>query len=219
MFSGKIVFTPRTLNLAVPRDIVGNHIDIYMHAERLSAYGDSAQVNQLGLDCSRIVLVCRLFIALQGTANNYKQVNSQNTPGRSPCWRPIKTGFKIFCGCSRNRPDGQVPNLAQLSDHFYGDLDIMMNDHIPSVYFPQINHIVTCQQGGSPTNHPGSMQRQDTGQGSFGPLTGGLNLTPTGEPPTCGAVQSGLHIYAKCLDRANLAITTQKFKKEERTVP
>ena len=24
------------------------------------------------------------------------------------------------------------------------------------------------------------------GQGSFGPFTGGLNLTPMGEPPTCG---------------------------------
>ncbi len=27
------------------------------------------------------------------------------------------------------------------------------------------------------------------GQVSFGPFTGGLNLTPTGEPPTCGVKQ------------------------------
>ncbi len=37
---------------------------------------------------------------------------------------------------------------------------------------------------GSPTNRPGSDKTQD--QGSFGPFTGGLSLTPTGEPPTCG---------------------------------
>ena len=54
------------------------------------------------------------------------------------------------------------------------------------------------------TRAPGSDKTR--GQGSFGPFTGRLNLTPTGEPPTCG-------------DRANLLITTQKkILKEERTV-
>ncbi len=42
---------------------------------------------------------------------------------------------------------------------------------------------------GSPTNHLGSGQRRDTGQGSSGPLTGGLDLTPTGEPPKYGVAQ------------------------------
>ncbi len=48
------------------------------------------------------------------------------------------------------------------------------------------------------TRAPGSDKTR--GQGSFGLFTGGLNLTPTGEPPTCGG-------------------TTQKnLKKKERTV-
>ncbi len=39
---------------------------------------------------------------------------------------------------------------------------------------------------GSPTNHPGSRQRQDTGQGSFGPFKGGLpkNLKKKNGPHT-----------------------------------
>ena len=43
---------------------------------------------------------------------------------------------------------------------------------------------------GSPTNHLGSRQQQDTGQGSSSPFTGGRVLTPTGEPPTCGVSQT-----------------------------
>ncbi len=57
---------------------------------------------------------------------------------------------------------------------------------------------------GSPTNHLGSRQRRDTGQGSSSLLTGGRNLTPTGEPPE-------RNMYAKYLVK-----NYQKFKKTDR---
>ena len=77
---------------------------------------------------------------------------------------------------------------------------------------PVIN-IVTCRRGGDsnkPPRDPGSDKTR--GQGSYGLLTGGLNLTSTGEPPTCGVTER--FTYVKYLDRANLVITTQKFKKK-----
>ncbi len=52
-------------------------------------------------------------------------------------------------------------------------------------------------------------------QGSFGPLTGGRNLTPTGEPPTCGVTQ---RMYAKYLDRANLVTNYQNLNKASRSL-
>ncbi len=44
--------------------------------------------------------------------------------------------------------------------------------------------LLRASEVGSPIDHLGSRQRRDTGQGSSSPLTGGLDLTPTGEPPT-----------------------------------
>ncbi len=43
--------------------------------------------------------------------------------------------------------------------------------------FPNI--LSRASEVGSPTNHLGSRQRRDTGQGSSSPLTDGLDLTPT----------------------------------------
>ncbi len=40
-----------------------------------------------------------------------------------------------------------------------------------------MNKLSRSSEVGSPTNHFGSTQRRDTGQGSFSPLTGGLDLT------------------------------------------
>ena len=60
---------------------------------------------------------------------------------------------------------------------------------------------------GSPTNHLGSRQLQDTGQGSSSPLTGGWILTHTGEPPTC----TEHNTYTKYLDKVNLMINYQKL--------
>ncbi len=57
------------------------------------------------------------------------------------------------------------------------------------------NILSRTSEVGSPTNHLGSRQRQDTGQGSSSLLTGGLDPT-----------------YAKYLDRANLVINYQKLK-------
>ncbi len=51
--------------MADPRDILGNHIDINMHAERQSAYGDSAQVNQPGWD-SELFLYVELSLHSEG---------------------------------------------------------------------------------------------------------------------------------------------------------
>ena len=45
------------------------------------------------------------------------------------------------------------------------------------------SEVGASEVGRSPTNHLGSGQRLDTGQGSSSPSTGGLDLTPTGEPP------------------------------------
>ncbi len=62
---------------------------------------------------------------------------------------------------------------------------------------------------------PTSLARDKTrGQGSFGPFTGGLNITPMGEPPTCGANYLSnsylqkfldLRLTRFCQDRLNLA--------------
>ena len=65
---------------------------------------------------------------------------------------------------------------------------------------------------------PGSDKTQ--GQGSFGPFTGGLNLTPTGEPPTCGV--SLRFTYVKYLDNANLVVVIlpkKKFKRRTDRTP
>ncbi len=52
-----------------------------------------------------------------------------------------------------------------------------------ALYFYQnyFHYIVTCQRGGV-SNEP-SLLDKTWGQGSFGPLTAGLNLPSTGEPP------------------------------------
>ena len=77
-----------------------------------------------------------------------------------------------------------------LSRQFRGNPEIVL---YPETYINSVDivertgSILSCaSKVGSPTNHLGSKQRQDTGQGSSSPLTGGRNLTPMGEPPTCG---------------------------------
>ncbi len=74
--------------------------------------------------------------------------------------------------------------------------------------FPYMRpNILSCaSEVGSPTNHLGSRQQWDTGQGSSSLLTGGLNLTPTEH---C--------MYAKYLDIVNLVINYQKLKKKTQT--
>ncbi len=70
---------------------------------------------------------------------------------------------------------------------------------------------------GSPTNHPGfGLDKTRHGdktraQGSFGPFTGGRNLTHPGEPPNRLA-------HVKYLSITILIIATYKKLKKERTV-
>ncbi len=44
-------------------------------------------------------------------------------------------------------------------------------------------YIVTCQRGGVSDEPPWLRAATRHGPGPFSPLTGGLDLTPTGEPP------------------------------------
>ncbi len=44
------------------------------------------------------------------------------------------------------------------------------------LYHPKIKILSRASEVGSPTNHLGSRQRRDTGQGPFSPLTGGQGL-------------------------------------------
>ncbi len=78
---------------------------------------------------------------------------------------------------NRNAAPGLKSQFPEINIHlkikFFDFFSVQCN----TPYY--IVHATYCRVGavGSPTNHLGSRQRRDTGQGSFSLLTGGLDLT------------------------------------------
>ena len=62
-------------------------------------------------------------------------------------------------------------------------------------------------------NHLGSGQQRDMDHGPFSPVTGGLDLTPTGEPPSACEEHNA---YVKYLDKVNLMTDYLKSKNTDR---
>ena len=129
---------------------------------------------------------------------------------------PLKFGQNLphkFSDPPRKRVrDFVIPHLAGMRFHDPPLTKRSINQFTLTYDNTNYVFILSCaSEVGSPTNQLGSRQRRDMGQGSYSLLTGGRDLTPTGDPPTCGVTQS-----AKYLDKLNLMINYQKLKKTDR---
>ncbi len=117
------------------------------------------------------------------------------------------------------KPMSQYPNFSEpnilISDLQWAISNIQISNYQYPLLFGNIQYPVSRGAGpqiilsrasemGSPTNHLGSRQRRDTGQGSSSSLTDGRILTPTGEPPTCVVSQRLLWIYCHVPARRGL---------------